>query len=69
MKKLNENIELALLEAIWLMRWNKDRTSLTAVLTEKEATQMCLDIVEELNYAGYEIVRKYKNKKTKIKHE
>ena len=53
-----EELELTLLEAVWLMRWNKEKTAMTAVLTEEEATQMCKDIVDELDKAGYEIVRK-----------
>jgi hypothetical protein len=56
--KAMEELELTLLEAVWLMRWNKDKTAMAAVLTEDEAIQMCKDIVEELNNAGYEIVRK-----------
>ena len=55
---MEENLENALLEAVWLMRWNKNKTAMKAVLTEDEAMQMCKDIVEGLNNAGYEIVRK-----------
>ncbi len=55
---MNEKIELALLEAVWLMRWNKEKTAMHAVLTESEANQMCLDIIEELDKIGYEIRRK-----------
>lgn len=55
---MEENIENALLEAVWLMRWNKDKTAMAAVLTIDEAMQMCKDIVDELNKAGYEIARK-----------
>jgi len=58
LKAMEENLELALLEAVWLMRWNKDKTAMAAVLTTEEAEQMCKNIVEELNNAGYEIVRK-----------
>lgn len=63
-KKLNKNnsmeeeLELALLEGIWLMRWNKKQTALSAVLTVEEAQKICKDIVEELDKAGYEIVKK-----------
>ncbi len=52
------NLEIALLEAIWLMRWNEDKTALTAVLSEEECQQMCKDIVTELDKAGFKIVRK-----------
>lgn len=55
---MEKRLEDALLEAVWLMRWNKDKTAMMAVLTEDEAMKMCKDIVEELNNAGYEIVRK-----------
>ncbi len=47
-----------LLEAVWLMRWNNDKTAMKAVLTEREACQMCNNIVKELDKAGYKIVRK-----------
>lgn len=53
-----EELELTLLEAVWILRWNKDKTAMTAVLTEEEATQICKDIIEVLNNAGYDIVRK-----------
>jgi hypothetical protein len=55
---MDEELELALLEGIWIMRWNKEQTAMSAVLTSEEALQMCKDIVEELNNAGYEIVKK-----------
>lgn len=53
---MDDNLELTLLEAIWLMRWNESKTSMAAVLTEEEALKMCKDIVEELNKAGYSII-------------
>ena len=55
---MEENLKNALLEAVWLMRWNKDKTSMVAVLTEKEADKMCKDILKELDAAGYDIVKK-----------
>lgn len=51
-----ENAELILLDAVWLMRWNKDKTAMTAVLTEDEAMQMCKDIIKTLNESGYSII-------------
>ena len=51
-------VEDVLLEAVWLLRWNKKKTSMTAVLTEKEAVKMCKDIIYELDRAGYIIVSK-----------
>ena len=53
-----EELEVTLLNAVWLMRWNEEKTVMKAVLTEEEATQMCKDIVEELDKAGYKIVPK-----------
>ena len=55
---MNEEIENALLEAIYIMRWNEDETSLTAVLTVEEVEQATRDIIEELDKAGYKIVKK-----------
>jgi hypothetical protein len=55
---MDEELELALLEGIWIMRWNKEQTAMSAVLTSEEALQMCKDMVEELDRAGYEIVKK-----------
>ena len=55
---MNEDIEDALLEAVWVMRWNKDNTALYAVLESEEAIQMCKNIIDELNKAGYEIRKK-----------
>jgi hypothetical protein len=53
-----EELELTLLKAIWLGRWNNDKTAMTAVLTGEEALQMSKDIIKELDKAGYEITRK-----------
>ena len=55
---MEEELQLALLEAVWLMRWNAEQTAMSAVLTSEEAIQMCKDVVEELGKAGYEIVKK-----------
>jgi hypothetical protein len=55
---MDQNIRKAILEAIWIMRWNENKTSLSAVLKEEEVEQMCKDIIEELDKAGYEIVKK-----------
>lgn len=51
-------IQTALLEAVWITRWNKDRTALSAVITVMEAKTICKDIIKELDEAGYEIVKK-----------
>ncbi|MEI6243031.1 MAG: hypothetical protein WCP39_06475 [Chlamydiota bacterium] len=55
---MNEEIKDALLEAIWVMRWNETETALSAVLTSEEAEKMCDDIIVELGSAGYKIVKK-----------
>lgn len=53
-----ENIELALLEAIWVMRWSKNKESLYAVLEVEEAQKIVKDIFVELDKIGYEIRKK-----------
>lgn len=55
---ITEQIELTLLEAVWVMRWNKEKTGMHAVLTEEEAHRVCKDILEELDKAGFQIVKK-----------
>lgn len=56
---MEDGLRNALLEAIWLMRWNKEGTAMTAVLTVEETFKMCDDIVDELDKAGYEIFDKF----------
>jgi len=56
-KIVYDDVEIALLEAVWLMRWNKDKTALSAVLSVKEAEKMCKDIRKELKKAGYTITK------------
>lgn len=53
-----EIIESALMEAIYISRWNEDKTALFAVLTPEETEQMLKDIFTELDYVGYEIRKK-----------
>ncbi len=53
-----EIIETALMEAIYISRWNEDKTALYAVLTPEETEQMVKDIFSELDYVGYEIRKK-----------
>ncbi|MCK9293272.1 hypothetical protein M0P25_04315 [archaeon] len=57
MEEIDE-LKEALLEAIWISRWNNDFTALSAVLTTEEALKMCDDIVSELDKAGYKIIKK-----------
>lgn len=51
----NTTVEAILLEAIWVMRWNRDKTQMTAVLTNEEANQICKNIIKELNNSGFMI--------------
>jgi len=53
-----ENIELALLEAIWISRWTTNGQALVAVLEVEEAQQIVKDIFFELDKIGYEIKKK-----------
>jgi len=53
-----EEIESALMEGVWLMRWNKEKTSMSAVLQAVEAHKICSEVIEELDKAGYKIVKK-----------
>lgn len=63
---MDEDLKLALLEAIWVMRWNKNQTAMAAVLTEEEADSVCLNILEELDNAGYEIIKIPEDKTTRL---
>ena len=53
-----ENIEIALLEAIWTMRWTTNKEAMYAVLEVEEAQQIVKDIFIELDKIGYEIKKK-----------
>lgn len=53
-----EEIVSAILEGIWIMRWNKTKTAMTAVLTPEEAEKMANDVVKELKKAGFRIIPK-----------
>lgn len=54
---MEKEIRYALLEAIWISRWNEEKTGLTAVLTAEEAEKMCKNIIKELKKAGYKITK------------
>ena len=58
--KMEEEIENALMEAIWIMRWTDNNEALHSVLEVEEAEKMVQDIVKELDKAGYEITKKQK---------
>lgn len=53
-----ENIELALLEAIWISRWTTNKQALVAILEPEEAQKIVKDIFVELDKIGYEIKKK-----------
>ena len=57
-QEMEEEIKIALLNAIWISRWNEDQTALTSVLTVEEAEKICKNIVIELDEAKYKIVKK-----------
>ncbi len=54
---MEEELTLALLEAIWTMRWNKEKTAMSAVLTVEEANKIAEDIPTKLKEAGYRIIK------------
>jgi len=53
-----ENIELALMEAVYISRWTPNGEAIYAVLTPEEAEQVVKDIFFELDKIGYEIKKK-----------
>jgi len=55
--ELGDDLVGTLMEAVWTMRESDNGDSVAAVLTTEEATQICSDIVKELNKAGYRIVK------------
>lgn len=58
----SDKVVVALLNAVWVSRWNKNKTALTAVLTTEEAELIVDDIFLELEKIGYEIRRKSSKK-------
>lgn len=54
-----EKIELQniLLECVWVSRWNKEKTALTAVLTSEEALKIVDDIFSELEKNNFKIIK------------
>jgi len=58
MTEKQKEIQIILLESIWVMRWSENKTGLYAVLTEEEAEIVCNDIIINLNMDGYKIVKK-----------
>lgn len=51
-------IEDALLEAVYVTRWNEEKTSMYPLLSVIETKQVIDDVVNELDKAGFEIIKK-----------
>jgi hypothetical protein len=60
-------VENALLEAIWTMRWNKDKTSMYAIMEPEEATKIAENIHIELKKIGYSIQKVKKHERSRSK--
>jgi hypothetical protein len=57
-EEIREEIEDALLNAIWIMRWTENNEAMYAPLEPMEADQIVKDIFIELDKAGYQITKK-----------
>ena len=55
---MKKEIESALMEAIYILRWTENKKALYAVLTIEETKKMVKDIFTELDNIGYEIRKK-----------
>jgi len=44
-----------IIESIWIIRWNKNKTALTSVLEPKEAEKAAKDVIKNLKKHGYSI--------------
>jgi|WetSurMetagenome_2_1015567.scaffolds.fasta_scaffold994260_1 hypothetical protein len=60
-------VENALLEAIWTMRWNKDKTSMYAIMEPEEAMKIATNIHIELKKIGYSIQKVKKHERIRSK--
>lgn len=60
-------VENALLGAIWIMRWNKDKTALVSVMEPREAIRIVKEIHIELKKIGYSIQKVKKNERSRSK--
>lgn len=52
----NDKIDSALFEAIYILRWNENKTALSAVLKVDEAEKIVEDIKTELSKINHSIV-------------
>lgn len=59
-KEEKENLECALLEAIYISHWTENKQALYAVLEPEEAEKIVKDIFIELDKNNFEITRKIK---------
>lgn len=53
-----QEVEGLLMESTWISRWSENKQSLHAVLEPEESMQIVKDIFEELDKAGYKIIKK-----------
>jgi len=53
-----EKIEDALLEAVFVTRWDESKSVCQPVLTNEETGRVIDDIIDELNKAGFTIIEK-----------
>ncbi len=51
-------IQEALLEAVFVTRWNEEMTSMYPLLSINETKEVINDVVIELNKAGFKIIKK-----------
>jgi len=57
---MEKDIRDILLESVWVMRWNEDKTAMVAVLTSEEAIKIVDDIIKNLNKHNYIITKQPK---------
>lgn len=56
--EIEKDVANTLLEAVSINRWTKSKESLYCVMSVKEAHQACLNVIKELDKAGYKIIKK-----------
>ena len=54
----NVEIEDALLEAVFITRWNEEKSSMYPLLSIPETQQVINDVIIELDKAGFIIIKK-----------
>ena len=58
---IDEELFNLLLDAVWIMRWNEDKTAMSAVLSDIEAINIVNDIILSLKQSNYEIKKIFEN--------